>query len=250
MDHTSDFDELRETAYYLSFMKGYERYMQSENLTFSEHPQMMDSLSRIYRDAKRQGMVCANEEISAEEAAKTGMDDGWIAAQSAHLQHETAYRYQALVSRETSDDIEQPEDFSEWEDDFPSESEPDFAAEEPLDEANLPETDTPDDIKVTRDYIRGFLIGYADFLYERGISIDGNEDLKSHLRASFVRALDPADDMFNPIREDGKDAFYPGLLDGRRCAALDLERIAQQLNLNTIPPPQNDKQTDILYRSC
>ena len=254
MNDAEAFNELHETPYYLSFMRGYENYMRSENLSYIEHPQMMDAHSRIYLDAKKQGIICEAEGLDTAEAAKRGEDDGWIAAQVAHRNHESIYRYHALNSEEVYEPLETFDNINEIsEDNFESDFLDDIDDfSEDLDEniEDLKKSEMPDTMKVTWDYLRGFLAGYADYLYEKDISIDNNEDLRTLLRTSFVRALNSSDDMFNPLREDGKDKFYPGILDGRRCAALDVEQISPLQAHNSDISSPTGKQTDLLSRTC
>ena len=236
--------------------------MQSENLSFAENPRLMDTLSHIYLSAKRQGVICEIKGMKDEDAARIGMDDGWFAAQAAYQDKGSEYQFNVSDSWETddlsseqatgmderlTDILEEMDDFSEEPEERDIPENIDADSDEWLIDDKLAE---PEQKEVTWDYLRGFLAGYADYLHEQGISLGDNEELKMHLRASFVRAMDASDDMFNPLRKDAKDSFYPGVLDGKRCATIDLERISQEWNTNPCQSGQTDKESDILCRTC
>lgn len=264
-------EKLQDTTYYESFMQGYCGYMKAEELSFSENPELMSALSEIYLLAKKKGMEYASSGLNKSDAAGYGLNDGWSAAQMAHTGKESFYS----IGSSSSTDLKDEFFFDEGESDLPLEDEEgetadelndfefsesasdtwetgetwDYESDEYTDELNE-DTENSDEQKagVTRDYIRGFIAGYSDYLYEYGISLKDNEALKSSLRVSFLRALDPDDDMFNPVRGEDKTSFYPGMMDGRRCAELDIERNSISSALNSDEDDESRvKESDLLY---
>lgn len=228
-------EKLHETIYYKYFMRGYCGYMDSEKLSFGENPEMMSLLSDIYLKAKRQGMEYERMKLDEHKACNYGVDDGWAAAKCAYAgkgeyvacgdissedDDETEYSSEEedTNTTETEDSYDESDEW--YEDDGMWEDETNVREEE----EEIVERIIEKKPEVTREYIRGFLSGYSSYLYEHGISIRDNEQLKSCLRVSFLRALDPDDDMSDSLRTEDKTRFHPGVLDGRRCAELDIER--------------------------
>lgn len=229
--------------------------MDSEKLSFGENPEMMSLLSDIYLKAKRQGMEYERMQLDEQKACNYGVDDGWAAAKSAYA-GKGEYVACGNISSEADDETEYS---SEEENADTTETEDSYDVSDEWFADDMWEDETDDGVEeeeiveaiiekkpeVTREYIRGFLSGYSSYLYEHGISIRDNEQLKSCLRVSFLRALDPNDDMCDAIRTEDKTQFHPGVLDGRRCAELDIERNSISFFSDNDKKP-DEKEDDLL----